>query len=212
MISRLLAAACLVAFQFLAFADDNLVRNGSFEEPLARDLGGSVLQHTGSTLKQIHWGSWRIGTTPPWDNNWNLDECLEMKSDSEGTAAEGEIFVEMNYECNGREDNAGMYQYISTCPGGLYRASFRIRAEGEHDSRLEFWWNGRRQDAWTVNEKKWRTKTFSNLRADYTSTRIEFREVGPRDDQAMHIDDVEVYEQSDGKCPGLTDGVVSQGE
>lgn len=96
----------ILACATIIHADDNLVRNGSFEEPLPKDIGGSLLQHTGSTLKQIHWGSWRIGKTPPWENNWNLDECLEMKSDSEGSAADGDIFVEMNYECNGKEDNA----------------------------------------------------------------------------------------------------------
>lgn len=172
-----------------AFAQTNLIVNGSFEQPVVSP-GGFIV----------------VGSIPGWTTTFGSG--IEVENNAVGPAFDGSQLVEMD-----SNDNSGMQQLVPTVAGRSYTLSVEYSPRPGVDvssSGIEVRINGSVIDTIARNgiglsTTSW-TKFSYQVVATSSSTAVEFRAAGTSDGVGGFIDDVRFGLPS--PIPTLSDTVL----
>jgi hypothetical protein len=164
--SVLLALVCVNISQPSALAADNLVVNGSFEEPVAESVYGPL--------------DWK-----PSLKGWELSEgpAIEIQGGVAGAAYDGKQLVELD----STDAVTGIYQDIPTKPGKTYKLTFAFSPRPNvADNKLNVSWGDTtiaqlEKNGEGLTDTDWQVYTYY-LKATSDSTRLSFDDLNETSD------------------------------
>lgn len=160
----------------------NLVINGSFEEPALAN------------------GQWRVyphdGPIVGWNVAWG--QGYEIQHNAAGTAFHGNQLAELDTHYD--NPSSGIFQEISTTPGVFYLLRFAFSPRPHTplaDNRLEVMWNGSildtlSADGSSLSDTLWSTHSYQVLGGAGATTRLQFADRGTPNTLGTYLDDVSV--------------------
>jgi len=196
---------------------DNLVSNGSFEEPVVTHSAEWDIFQDGYT--GLEWAvEWEGGSTS-YGGETRPDPALqELHSGVLGSAYEGDQYAELDTDWDGPDGSLNnepasvkIWQDVATIPGETYQISFAFSPRpntSSAENQLEVRWDGSVVD--TVSETgggsiNWSVKTYV-VSATASTTKIEFTDKGTANSLGTFLDDVSVqlmdcnYQIDGGEC------------
>ena len=190
--ARKLGLVILVAAASVCAANaDNLVINGSFENPVVSASQGwniftAIEGWQLSSGQQIEIQRGVNGWLPAAGNQW-----IELDSDFDGPGG----------ALNGEAASSSIFQDFDTVPGNDYELTFAFSARpGVADNQLQISWDGQPIDLLQANgvslkNTDWQYHTYL-LSAGSTSTRLEFADMSKPDSLGTFLDDVSLVNVS----------------
>ncbi|MDD7912172.1 DUF5801 repeats-in-toxin domain-containing protein, partial [Pseudovibrio exalbescens] len=168
----------------LAVPGENLIVNGSFEQP---ELGNGK------------WSNYKDGEGI---EGWNGTD-VEIQNQYEGrVASDGEQYLEI--DAAGQVDTVS--QSVQTEAGAQYELSFDIAARGDGAETIEVYWNGELLSAEQAVGSDWTTVSFVVTGTGGEDT-LEFREpAGENNTYGGFIDNVSLYKIGNTTPDGAVDG------
>jgi Protein of unknown function (DUF642) len=171
----------------------NIVQNGSFEEP-------AIAPGSFTNLPSI----------PGWTDSTGCG--IEIQSGVAGTPADGAQLVELDSNCS-----SVISQTLATQPGAAYDLQFQFSARpGVADNHVQVRWNGTvvadlTADGTGLSDTQW-TKHSVIVVATGASTTLSFADLSVSDSLGTYIDDVQAARTGATAIPALsTAGIAALG-
>ncbi len=162
---------------FNAYAEENLVQNGSFEEPVVNE--DKILLD---------------GELSNWDINYDQELCSEHNVILSGNMTDphhGDQFVALDSQCN-----ISISQTINTVMGEYYNISYSYRTNENIDKILSLKINGEELLTYSAVDHKWYTADRYIFYA-FGPTTIEFTNLSTNSSNYLYLDDIKVIKIDD---------------
>lgn len=185
---RIVCAFVLLLACSIPLCAQNLIVNGSFEEPV---FGSAAAAYYGAvpgwavTGPSSAWNSSQLAQCP----GWSPLSCFEVQRQFEGTQRnqDGAQWLELDIS-----QNVTVYQDVATVPNQRYRIQYRDATRGcASSSRIDILWNGQLL-AWTTPTSTNFREVHTEVTATGAASRLGFRGAGPSDGCGDLIDDVQL--------------------
>ncbi len=155
-----------------SYANDNLIANGSFEQP-ALSIGEMQIR----------------SSIPEWTTTFGFSVEIQNNCIGFGYPYEGNQLVELD-----GNKSSNIMQNITTQPGTYYQLTFAYFARPEPEaglSEIDVYWNGTLLDqlSKTFYPPVWELKSYT-VQATENITTLEFRDAGLSNSYGGYLDDV----------------------